>query len=333
MLATESVRRIIDSQFSSDADGRMVAADGRGDGERGFIIIAVLWILTALAVLAVIYSIFVINTVTFIAGGTDRVRNEAAISAAIELTCYQLLSVDEKVRPTSGRFNGQIGLEKLSVDYVSEAARIDLNLASKEFLAGLMIGLGEDVERAYDEADRIVAWRKPMRVANADDDPENSLYQNSGLNYLPRHGPFPHADELRLVYGMSGPLVERMLPFVTVFNGRASINILEAAPQVVAALPHMTPEKLQNILSARASDQPDPQSLIALSGFGDDLVTIEGSRAVRMAIRVDFGNGRQVATEAVVLLLKDGIEPFRLLSRRDNIDHDDAGGASNRKKI
>ena len=43
-----------------------------------------------------------------------------------------------------------------------------------------------------------------------------------------------------------------MLPFVTVFSNLASVNILDAAPQVVAALPGMTPEKLQDVLSQRA---------------------------------------------------------------------------------
>jgi hypothetical protein len=42
-----------------------------------------------------------------------------------------------------------------------------------------------------------------------------------------------------------------MLPFVTVFNNLASINILDAAPQVVAAPPGMTPERLQQVRRRR----------------------------------------------------------------------------------
>ena len=44
--------------------------------------------------------------------------------------------------------------------------------------------------------------------------------------------------------GSRRSLIERMLPFVTAFSNCASVNILDAAPQVVAALPGMTPETL-----------------------------------------------------------------------------------------
>jgi general secretion pathway protein K len=301
-------------------NGGAASFNGDPSGEGGFIIVAVMWILAALAALVVAYSIFVTNTVAVIAGTADRVENEAAVSSAIEMTCYQLLSQDEKARPTSGRFDGRIGTAKISTVYVSEAARIDLNLASKEFLAGLLVGLGVNDDQANDLADRIVGWRKPMTAAKADDDPENMIYLNAGLNYLPRHAPFPHVDELRLVNGMSQLFANAMLPFVTVYSGRSSINIRDAAPQTVAALPNMTPEKLQGILTARESDQVDPSSLIALTGLGEDLVTTEGSKAVRMAIDVEFKNGRRINSDAVVLLLKDGVEPYRLLSRHDNIE-------------
>jgi general secretion pathway protein K len=298
----------------------MAHDDGR-DGERGFIIVAVMWILAALAALVVVYSVFVTNTVIVIAGTSDRVQNEAAISSAIEMTSYQLLSREEKARPISGRIDSRIGSTRISTVFVSEAARVDLNVASKELLAGLIAGLGMGPE-ANDIADRIVGWRKPVTVANVDDDPENTIYRNAGLNYLPRHGPFPHVEELRLVYGISQFLANNLLPFVTVYNGRSSINIKDAAPQAVAALPNMTPERLQVILSARGSDQADTGALAALTGVGDALVTIEGSKAVRMAIDVEFGNGRRVNSEAVVLLLDEGEEPYRLLSRHDNIEED-----------
>ena len=43
-----------------------------------------------------------------------------------------------------------------------------------------------------------------------------------------------------LVFGLPSFLVERALPFVTVFSGRAETNVLVAAPEVVAAAPGMT---------------------------------------------------------------------------------------------
>jgi general secretion pathway protein K len=43
--------------------------------------------------------------------------------------------------------------------------------------------------------------------------------------------------ELWLVLGLAPAMVERALPFLTVFSGSPSIDAMVAAPEVVAALP------------------------------------------------------------------------------------------------
>ena len=109
---------------------------------RGFIVIAVLWMLAALAALVLIYLTYVINTAVTVAGNTDRVQADAMVNAGVELAVYRLTAQNEAARPTSGTFNARIGAGGVSVTFRSEAARIDLNAASKRLLSGLMIGLG-----------------------------------------------------------------------------------------------------------------------------------------------------------------------------------------------
>ena len=48
-------------------------------------------------------------------------------------------------------------------------------------------------------------------------------------------------------------LLERALPFVTVYSGRPQINMLDAAPEVLASLPGMTQERF-NAISGTARD-------------------------------------------------------------------------------
>ena len=93
--------------------------------------------------------------------------------------------------------------------------------------------------------------------------------------------------------GIPPPVVERMLPFVTAFSNMASINIVDAAPQVVAALPGMTPERLQAVLSQRGDPRFDPRSLPGLAG--GEGATLEASRAYRMTVVIDFDSGRRSA--------------------------------------
>jgi general secretion pathway protein K len=283
---------------------------------RGFIVIAVLWILAALSALVLIYLTYVTNTAVVVAGSTDRIRTEALVQAGVELAVFQLTGRTEAARPTSGTFNARVGQGRVFVTFRSEAARVDLNTAPKGLLAGLMKGLGADPVDAAIYADRILAWRTPTERGS--EDPENSFYRTSGSAYLPRHAPFPAAEELWLVRGIPPGIVERMLPFVTVFSNVAQVNLLDAAPQVLAALPNITPESLQSVLSQRGDPSLDPRSLIGIAG--GEGATLAGSKAYRISVETDLADGRRGAAEVVVLLLESGEEPYRVLSWRNASD-------------
>ena len=194
----------------------------------GFIIVAVLWILAALAVLASIYSIYVTNTVISLGVNDDRLQAEALVTAGLELTAYQLLAEKAETRPTQGAFRFRLGRSDVAVEFRSEAARIDLNMAPKELLAGLFAGLGARSADAEYYADRIVGWRKKGEVEGQNN--EADAYRTAGMSYGPRQGPFADVSELWLVMGLPPALVERALPFVTVFNGGADIDVIDAAP-------------------------------------------------------------------------------------------------------
>jgi general secretion pathway protein K len=287
----------------------------RDRNTRGFIVVAVLWILAALSALVLIYLTYVTNTAVVVAGSADRIQADALVTAGVELATYQLTAVKEDGRPSSGTFNARIGAARVSVTFRSEAARIDLNAASKGLLAGLIVGLGGAPANAADYADRIAAWRAPTGAG--EDDPETSSYRTAGISYAPRHAPFPQAEELWLVRGIPPAVVERMLPFVTTFSNLPSVNIADAAPQVLAALPGMTPERLQVVLSQRGDPRVDPRSLVGLAGEG---ATLDASKAYRMTVVIDFDSGRRSASEVVILLLDEGDEPYRVLSWRNASD-------------
>ncbi|WP_426441648.1 general secretion pathway protein GspK [Bradyrhizobium genosp. P] len=289
---------------------------GRQGSERGFIVIAVLWILAALAALVLVYLTYVTNTAVVVAGSTDRIQAEAMVTAGLELTALKLLGDTNTTRPSSGIFNARVGPGRVFVTFRSEAARVDLNLASKGLLSGLMAGFGVSPSDADIYADRILAWRAPTELG--DSDPETVFYRTSGVAYAPRHAPFPAPEELWLVYGIPPALVERMLPFVTVFSNVAQINVLDAAPQVLAALPNMTPQALQDLLSQRSDPTVDRRALIAASG--GEGVTLAASTAYRVTVDAEFGDGRRRSSEVVILLLESGDEPYRVLSWRNNSD-------------
>jgi general secretion pathway protein K len=294
------------------------AARSRGRSRDGFIVVAVLWMLGALATLASIYAVYVINTATAMGVNDQRVQAEGLMTAALELTTYRLTATDADNRPSRGEFAFRLGRAAVAVDFRSEAGRIDLNSAPKELLAGLFAGLGAKYSNAEYYAERVIGWRTAQDPDQRNE--EASAYRTAGLAYGPRQGPFAHVGELALVLGLPPFLVERAQPFVTVFSGRAEINILAAAPEVVAAVPGMTPDRLYAVLSQVGRGPQNAQFLQRLVGDQSG-ITIEAGKTARVAVRMDFDIGHRVRGEAVILLgTSEAGEPFRVLSWRDDFD-------------
>jgi general secretion pathway protein K len=284
--------------------------------EQGFVIVAVLWLVAALAALATIFSIYLSNSARALAANDTALQAEALVSASVELAAYQLQRAGEDQRPAQGSFHARLNGADLAVSFVSEAARIDLNTAPKELLAGLLTVLGANEDDARADADRIVGWRTQATPETAGN--EDALYRAAGRPYSPRQAPFAHANELGLVLGLSPALVERALPFVTVFSGASGVDVLTAPPEVIAALPGMTPLILKQFLNDRGTLPNDAAAIAAELGAAKSNATAQKSQAYRMLIRIGFPNGRESVSE-VVITLRSKEEPYQVLSWQDDV--------------
>jgi len=285
--------------------------------ERGFVIIAVLWILAALAALATIFSVYLSNSAQALAVNDSGLKAEALVSASLELTTYQLLLAGDKARPALGSFRFRLDNADVLVSYTSEAARIDLNFASKEMLANLFAVLGADQQAAKEYADRTVGWRTRPKADRAND--EEALYGAAGLGYSPRQSLFTHVNELSLVLGLPPILVDRALPFVTVFNGSSNVDVLIAVPEVIAALPGMTPSALKDFLSQRSALSRDSPAIATALGPAQANATVPKSAAFRVLTTIQFDNGRRMSSE-VVIALGGEKDPYRVLSWQDDVE-------------
>jgi general secretion pathway protein K len=232
--------------------------------EQGFVIVAVLWILAALSALALIFSAYIASAARVLAMNDASLQTEALVSSSLELAAYRLSVSQGDGRPTQGSFRYRLGGADVRVSFVSEAARIDLNTAPKELLRNFFFVLGADEARAGEYADRIIAWRNRPAADKAE--AEDALYRAAGLGYSPRQALFTHVNELALVLGMPRQLVERALPFVTVYSGSSGVDVLTAAPEVIAALPGMTTMGLSDFLNTRAGLPRDEAAVGAALG-------------------------------------------------------------------
>jgi general secretion pathway protein K len=289
----------------------------------GFILVAVLWLLASLATFASIYGAYVINTAAAFRTYDDRLQATALVTGATELVAY-LLSSKEEHHPTHGQFGYRMGQADVAVRFRSEAARIDLNAAPKELLAGLFAALGARRADAETYADRVIAWRTAP-VQNRD--PSGSSAQALEQGFAARGAPFPSVEELTLVRDVPMELVERALPLVTVFGGLGKVNVLEAAPEVMAALPDMTRERLNAVLAQRQASREDGRRVLALLGPAQAYATTDASKASRVTVQVKFDDGFQTSSEVVILAYQEGNTPYSVLFWRDNLDEPSATAA------
>ncbi|MET4279392.1 MULTISPECIES: type II secretion system minor pseudopilin GspK [unclassified Bradyrhizobium] len=286
---------------------------GRPSANRGFVIVAVLWILLALSSLAIIFSAYLAASARALAANDMSLETEALVSAGVELAAYQVTQVDEKVRPQRGVFDFVLNEASVGVTFRSEAARLDLNYASKQMLVGLFVVLGAGKDAAAEYADRIVGWR--TRPAPSSENVEAARYKP--LGYSPRQGLFTHVNELALVAGVPEALVNRALPFVTVFNGGPDVDPKIAAPEIIAAMNKASGNEQDGFGSRAAS--PNGIAGSTQGPNSEDAASTPQSPCYRIAISIQFRNGRRTKSEAVIAL-GDKLEPYRVLSWQNDIE-------------
>jgi general secretion pathway protein K len=323
----------------------------RPTASHGFILVAVLWILAALATLAMIFSTYLARTAVSLSLNDSDVQTEALVYASLELTAYQVSSPktegspagapatpaaaqlgatapparnpDVPPPPARGDFSFRLGRANVAVTFMPETARIDINAASPQLLASFFAVLGVQRQQAEQYVQRLAGWAttpKATQVVLPADNTEEALYRAAGRTYGPRGAPFAHIDELSLVVDIPPAIIERAKPFLTVYTGKTQIDVLDAAPEVVAAIPGITPNLMQSLAEARRTGA-DPQAVSRLLGAlpMQGVVSIEGGDTYRVQVRIRYDNGRQAAAE-VVIRTGAADKPYGVLWWRNGFD-------------
>jgi general secretion pathway protein K len=145
----------------------------------------------------------------------------------------------------------------LVLDIEDAGARINLNgflkkgsmdpqkrLLLGQFLAGVIAAMpGKSDEKRYDPAvlaDNLIDWVDTDDVRQSGG-PEDEPYQRRDPPYRSPNRPLLSVEELRLIDGFDGPLVEALRPYVTVFplfppSDALTINLNTAPPWVLAQI-------------------------------------------------------------------------------------------------
>ena len=208
----------------------------------------------------------------------------------------------------------QLGKTQVSLTVRTETARIDLNYAQPELLAGIFRQVGVSPENAVIYAARIVDWRDDDDKITANGGAERDMYRGAGRIDGPRNGPFLHIAELSLVLGMPIRVAAAVAPYVTVASGREQINPLFADPPVLMAIPGVTETRVRDFLQQRQRKGAPFEALVLRLGQVTDFVTEEPGRTVRFEGRVQLAPNQERRFEAIVSVMGGDSEPYRILA-------------------
>ena len=233
-----SSRRAAEVSCINGAWGMAVVARARRapTGARGMALIAVLWVIALLTLLA---STVVTLSVTHRRTAqryAEAVQADLTADSAIRIVLLRLIS-------PAGRESGfQVGQTQsislfgssVEVRIERESGRVDLNTADPALLFALFAANGWKENDARFMVARITAWKDADDVTE-EGGAEARQYREANLSYGPRNAPFETVDELRQVLG-SERIGDELFNSLTVFTHSTGSLESAATPAVKRAL-------------------------------------------------------------------------------------------------
>jgi len=274
---------------------------------RGAALILVLWLLVLLtAVVGGFAQSARIESLQAHQLRASLVARQAA-RAGIEYATLRMLYPDTQRRwvPDGRKYGLKLGDAQLEIHVVDESGKVDLNTASPDLLAKLLLALGVRQPRAQNLAAAIVDYRDPDDLLTPGG-AESGDYSSAGLPYGPKNKPFEAVSELQRVLGMDFALYQKLVPNVTVYSGGDPTPTF-AQPPVLQAL-GMSGDAADLFQNQREGWQPGaPQAPPVLPG-GQPFVVQPGTGTYDISCRAHLHDGTTLTVDAIVRASQTG--PF-----------------------
>lgn len=253
---------------------------GRGRGEKGFVLILVLF-LTAVLVAVVgefVYTTYVATSRA--AGFADGQRAGHLAANSVELARKAIEEFTKSMPNMTMDENGAVftrteGGMDLTLRVFDESARLSANIVYTN--TGVAIDHREEAFRALLEdlgleerlADTLADW------IDSDEEPRlqgaegPDYYTGLAVPYNPRNGYLSTVEEIRMIRGYTPEAVEALRPHITVYNPDGRVNINTATIEVLKAVsPDMTEQLARNIMGRRLEAPfKDRSEVMKVSGF------------------------------------------------------------------
>jgi general secretion pathway protein K len=205
-------------------------------GERGIAIVAVLWVVALLSMMAAIFAVETRTETDLARNLAENAQAEALADAGTYRAIAMLLNPGQTRRPRADGtpYRWSLAGGEVLVSIQDEAGKVDLNAAPDGLLQALFVSVGVAPDAASTLVDRIRDFTDRVHIKRLNG-AEDEDYRRASVGYGAKHAPFDSVAELEQVLGMTHELFRRLEPFVTVYTGLNGINPLTASREVRAA--------------------------------------------------------------------------------------------------
>lgn len=247
----------------------------------GFALLAVLWTLTAIAMLTAV-------AMAVARLGSTTTRNRVLLTRATwaREACGEILLARYAQDPSLHQLDSvDLGRNTWCTAALEDpSVKLNLNLADRAALVTVFEAVVRRSAAVDSLVDALLDWRDPDTVPRPFGD------ESSGN----RNGPLADVWELRYVRGFTDSLVGALTPFLTT-RGTGAINLNAAPPEILATLPGMTDEAIRMvIMHRRETPLPNADALVGLlSPTGRRALLASYPEFVRSAV---FATPQQLAT-------------------------------------
>jgi general secretion pathway protein K len=285
------------------------------DPRRGMVLLIVLWTIALCSALAMATSVSFRSFAGIGAIDRDRTQSDALLTAGLEMVAG--LAMDWPNTPSLDRettFDLSTGTVRASIN--DEGGRIDIGKAPPDLLAALLHAVGASQAQADSLAQSIVAWRGRNDARSANNNPANNDAANTAnANASDNNAPnvfLTDVNQIAEVPGMRPEWIAAIAPLATVF-GAETVNPLTAPAGVIASLPGVDRDRLAAFLAARRNTPNDAVRLVEILGPAQRFVGANPQRVVSVQIAAMLEDGYAAAARAVIVLLPNDSEPYRVL--------------------
>jgi len=238
---------------------------------RGVAMITALWLVVAIAVVALQFSLDARERRTLGVGAADRGVQRALASGALKLVEAKLeyalrsvptgrgntavLRASDPLLGIDSLYSGTYAVDSMPVDVRAAdlGAKLNINSLSEDELKTFFGFVLRDYVLSDALAQHIMDWTDADDIARVHGG-ERDDYIKAGALALPANGPFRDIADLLNVQGVTPAVYAAVAPYLTT-RGSGVVNLNTAPAPVLRVLPGMTDDILATILSLRSQGQ------------------------------------------------------------------------------